>query len=147
MRQKGLQWPIGGSGPGRGNLAKLRALAPDRGQLVYYDREDAPGPRQSKYVLSPTADPASLESLLTASLGVRGVVTKVRYLYMVGNTRIHLDQVEGLGDFLELESVLGPGHSAGDGERAVSELMDRLGVADDDLIDVAYIDLLERGSA
>ena len=126
---------------------KLRVLAPDRGQLVYYEREDTPGPRQSNYMVSPTADPTSLESLLSASLGVRGVVSKVRFLYMVGNTRIHLDQVEGLGHFLELESVLGPGQSAKDGEQAVSDLMDKLGITEDALIDVAYVDLLERRQA
>jgi len=122
---------------------KLRVLAPDRGQLVYYEREDAAGPRQSDYLIAPTADPVSLESLLSASLGVRGVVAKVRFLYIVGNTRVHLDQVEGLGHFLELESVLGPGNDATDAERAVSALMREFGIVEDDLIDVAYIDLLQ----
>ena len=126
---------------------KLRVLAPDRGQLVYYEREDAAGPRRSNYAVSPIADPASMEALLTASLGARGVVSKTRYLYIVGHTRVHLDQVEGLGRFLELESVLGPGHDEKDGQRAVSELMGRLGIAEDDVIDVAYIDLLEHASA
>jgi predicted adenylyl cyclase CyaB len=126
---------------------KLRVLAPDRGQLVYYEREDAAGPRRSNYVVSPVADPTSTETLLTVSLGVRGVVSKTRYLYIVGHTRVHLDRVEGLGHFLELESVLGPDHSEDDGQGEVSELMARLGIAEDDLIDVAYIDLLELTSA
>ena len=125
---------------------KLRVLAPDRGQLVYYEREDAAGPHRSNYAVSPVADPTSMEALLTASLGVRGVVSKKRYLYIVGHTRVHLDNVDRLGRFLELESVLGPGHNEDDGLREVSELMVRLGIAEDDLVDVAYIDLLELTS-
>jgi predicted adenylyl cyclase CyaB len=84
-----------------------------------------------------------METLLAASVGVRGVVSKTRYLYIVGHTRVHLDEVEGLGRFLELESVLGPDHGEDEGQRAVSELMAKLGIAEDDLIHVAYIDLLE----
>jgi predicted adenylyl cyclase CyaB len=126
----------------RGRL-KLRVLAPDRGQLVYYERVDLPGPKPSRYLISEVDDPGSMEAVLSASLGVRGVVSKVRLLYLVGHTRIHLDQVEGLGRFLELEAMMSPGQSAAEGEQIVSELLAELGIGDDDLIDVAYIDLLE----
>jgi hypothetical protein len=61
-------------------------------------------------------------------LGVVGVVRKTRTLYLVGQTRVHLDEVEGLGPFLELEVVLAPGQSAADGERIARDLMGRLGV-------------------
>ena len=61
----------------------------------------------------------------------------------VGNTRIHLDQVEGLGPFMELEVVLGPGQSDAEGQAIATELMETLGIAETDLIEVAYIDLLE----
>jgi predicted adenylyl cyclase CyaB len=125
---------------------KLRMLAPNTGQLVYYERPDQAGPKQSDYILSATSDPATLEEALTAALGIRGVVSKVRYLYLVGSTRIHLDQVEGLGCFLELEVVLGPDQSAEEGEAVAVDLMSRLGVDEADLIDVAYVDLLERGA-
>ena len=46
---------------------------------------------------------SSVDQLLTAALGVRGQVIKTRTLYIAGQTRIHIDQVQGLGDFLELE--------------------------------------------
>jgi adenylate cyclase class IV len=126
---------------------KLRVLAPDRACLVYYERNDASGPRPSAYCLSETSDPDSLEHVLSTALGIRGEVRKVRTLYMVGNTRIHLDAVEGLGDFMELEAVLGPKQTAEAGHAAVRELMQKLKIDEQDLIDVAYIDLLERESA
>jgi len=125
---------------------KLRVLAPDRAHLVYYERADVSGPRRSDYNISDMPDPESLEKVLSACLGVRGVVSKVRSLYKVGNTRIHLDQVEGLGCFLELEAVLGPDQTAEQGQEIVSDLMAKLGIAKADLIDIAYIDLLEGGS-
>lgn len=122
---------------------KLRVLAPDRGQLVYYEREDTSGPRASHYVILETPAPESLKGLLSAALGTRGTVRKERLLYRVGSTRIHLDEVEGLGTFVELEVVLGPGDSAEEGEAVAAEMMERLGIEQDDLVRVAYIDLLE----
>ena len=127
----------------RGRL-KLRVLAPERGQLIYYERSDATGPRESNYMISETAHPDSLEQVLSVALGVRGVVRKTRYLYMVGHTRVHLDQVEGLGSFLELETVLEPGQTVEQGQQIVSQLMAKLGVRGTELIDVAYVDLIER---
>lgn len=122
---------------------KLRVLAPDRGQLIYYERADAAGPKRSEYFVSPTDDPASLKAVLAPCLGIRGVVRKRRSLYLVGNTRVHLDEVEGLGSFLELEVMLGPGQSAEEGQATALELMAKLGVQECDLIEGAYMDLLE----
>jgi predicted adenylyl cyclase CyaB len=126
----------------RGRL-KLRVLDPKMGQLVYYERQNHAGPRASHYQISVTAEPELLERVLSAALGVRGTVDKRRYLYWVGNTRIHLDEVDGLGHFLELEVVLDRGQSEEQGTEAALALMARLGVSAEDLIDVAYIDLLE----
>lgn len=128
---------------------KLRTLAPDCGQLIYYERPDTTGPKASHYLIATTSEPHALETLLAAALGVRGVVRKTRRLYLAGPTRIHLDRVEGLGDFLELEVVLEPPGGGTveediDGEAIAADLMRKLGVREDDLIDVAYIDLLER---
>jgi predicted adenylyl cyclase CyaB len=126
---------------------KLRILAPSQGYLVYYERVDASGPRASDYYVSATSDPQSLEHILSAALGVRGQVHKVRTLYLVGHTRIHLDKVEGLGHFVELEAVLGPGQTAEEGRAMVDDLMVKLEIGEGDLIDVAYIDLLEQRSS
>jgi predicted adenylyl cyclase CyaB len=87
-------------------------------------------------------DPASLGAVLAAALGVRGVVRKRRRLYLIGRTRVHLDRVEGLGDFIELEVVLGEGEAVSRGEVVAAELADRLGIARSDLVRGAYLDLL-----
>jgi adenylate cyclase class IV len=62
---------------------------------------------------------------------------------MVSQTRMHLDDVEGLGQFLELEVVLSPGQGDAEGQAIAEELMNRLGVERSDLLEGAYIDLLE----
>ncbi len=123
---------------------KLRVLSSHRGELIYYERQDAAGPRRSNYLISTTGDPDALKTVLAAALGIRGVVRKQRLLYMVGNTRIHLDQVEGLGPYLELEVMLGPSQTEADGKAIADELMAKLGIAKTDLVKVAYIDLLEQ---
>jgi adenylate cyclase class IV len=65
-------------------------------------------------------------------------------LFTVGRTRVHLDSVSGLGDFLELEVVLGEGESLEAGKREANELMTRLCVEPSQLVEGAYIDLLQR---
>jgi predicted adenylyl cyclase CyaB len=122
---------------------KLRQLAADHGQLVYYERPDQEGPKRSNYQIFETGDPAGLKTTLSMALGVRGVVRKTRYLYLVGQTRVHLDEVEGLGNFMELEVVMRPGQSDAEGQAIATELMTRLGVQEADLLEGAYMDLLE----
>jgi predicted adenylyl cyclase CyaB len=122
---------------------KLRQLAPDHGQLVYYERTDTSGPRRSNYHIFETSDPESLKAALSLALGVRGVVRKRRYLYLVGQTRVHLDEVEGLGEFMELEVVLRPEQSDAEGQAIARDLMTRLGIREEDLLEGAYMDLLE----
>ena len=67
---------------------------------------------------------------------------KHRTLYLVGRTRVHLDRVEGLGDFLELEVVLGEDESAAEGEAEAWALMARLEISPRQLVETAYVDLL-----
>ena len=122
---------------------KLRQLEPQHGQLVYYERTDAAGPKRSEYILTETADPSALKTALTAALGVRGVVRKTRYLYLVGQTRVHLDEVESLGQFMELEVVMRPDQTEAEGRSIANNLMRKLGVAENDLLEGAYMDLIE----
>ena len=89
------------------------------------------------------AAPDSLRNLLTQAFGIRGVVRKNRTLFLVGNTRVHLDEVEGLGSFMELEVVLGPEEGEAEGQAIAVDLMARLGIKESDLVEQAYIDLLE----
>lgn len=123
---------------------KLRELAPDHAQLVWYTRADDSGPKRSDYQIYETGDPAQLKSTLTLALGVRGVVKKIRYLYLAGQTRIHLDDVEGLGHFMELEVVMHPGQSDMEGQAVAEELMNKLGITPGDLLNGAYMDMIEK---
>ena len=127
----------------RGRL-KLRALSADAGQLIFYRRPDQAGPKESFFVISPTASPDSLREALSLAYGQAGRVRKHRTLYLVGRTRVHLDRIEGRGDFLELEVVLSEGEDSGPGLDEAHRLMAALGVAADQLVDVAYVDLLAR---
>jgi predicted adenylyl cyclase CyaB len=125
---------------------KLRDFGDGRGELIQYDRPDQAGPKQSRYILIPTDDPEGMRRALAAALSIRGEVIKRRRLYLIGNTRIHFDQVEGLGDFIELEAVVGPEQSAQAAQQSAEYLMKQLEIQPTDLIDAAYIDLLECGS-
>jgi predicted adenylyl cyclase CyaB len=123
---------------------KLRVLAPDYAQLVYYSRPDQGGPKRSDYHFTATNDPDGLKHILALAYGVRGVVRKTRYLYLAGQTRIHLDDVEGLGYFMELEVVLQAGQSDAEGQAIAEELMRRLGIREEALLEGAYVDLIEQ---
>ena len=70
-------------------------------------------------------------------------VKKTRWLYMVGQTRVHCDTVEGLGDFMELEVVLEDDQSVEDGQKIADDLMSQLGIDQTKLIKCAYMDLLD----
>lgn len=125
---------------------KLRLLAPDRAQLIYYLRSDQEGPKRSDYHIFETPDPENLKRVLELAYGIGGVVRKTRYLYMVGQTRVHLDDVERLGQFMELEVVMREGQSSAEGEEIAAGLMTSLGVERSDLLKGAYMDLLESAS-
>jgi predicted adenylyl cyclase CyaB len=85
---------------------KLREIDTTSAELIYYDRPDDPAVRISRYHIAPVTDPAALKRLLSAALGIRAVVRKRRELFLYENVRIHLDTVEKLGNFIELEAVL-----------------------------------------
>lgn len=125
----------------RGRI-KLRALSATEGQLIFYRRANQAGPKESRFVISPTASPDSLRDALALAYGSAGRVRKHRTLYLVGRTRVHLDRVESLGHFLELEVVLADGESPDAGVKEARALMTALGLGDDQLIDGAYVDLL-----
>ncbi len=123
---------------------KLRELGPQHGQLVYYLRQDSAGPKHSDYKIFETDNPAELKIIMAQAYGVRGVISKVRYLYMVGQTRIHLDDVLGLGKFIELEVVLRSDQTDEQGQAIAEDLMRKLGIREADLIEGAYMDLMEK---
>lgn len=125
---------------------KLRRFADGTGELIQYARPDRRGPSTSEYVLAPTADPDALRDALARALGEAGEVVKRRRLWLAGRTRIHLDDVAGLGHCMELEVVLRPDEDPDAGRAEARALMARLGVTETDLIDKAYVDLLNGGT-
>ena len=125
---------------------KLRCFPDGTGVLVAYDRPDSSGPKLSDYLLAPVPDAAACEAALARSLGVRGIVEKKRAIAIVGQTRIHLDEVRHLGLFLELEVVLHPDQEHQAGEAIATNLMRDLQIHPADLLETAYIDLLEQRS-
>lgn len=126
---------------------KLRTFSESYGELIFYRRSNQAGPKESFYVRSQTAEPASLRETLSLAYGETGRVRKHRTLYLVGRTRVHLDQVEGLGHFLELEVVLSDGESSQAGVEIAHHLMRQLGVESAQLIEEAYVDLLGEQNA
>jgi predicted adenylyl cyclase CyaB len=127
----------------RGRL-KLRVLQNGPAQLIHYERPDQPGPKRSNYHVFQTDDPENLKTTLFRAFGILGVVRKERLLYLVGQTRVHLDNVSGLGHFVELEVVLRPGQSDAEGQEIARDLMARLDIREEDLLEPAYIDLLQQ---
>ena len=87
-----------------------------------------------------------MKLVLERAYGIRGVVKKTRYLYLAGQTRIHVDDVEGLGQFMELEVVLREGQGDAEGQAIAEGLMASLGVERADLLEGAYMDLIENPS-
>jgi adenylate cyclase class IV len=130
---------------GLGRL-KLRQTAGRSAELIHYDRPDAPWPRESLYTFYCTDLPDPLKEVLTKALGVRAVVRKRRTLYLIGQTRVHLDQVEGLGEFIELEVILDSGQDIQYGTVVAEDLMLKLGITKQDLVANAYVDLLLKGA-
>ena len=123
---------------------KLRQFADGSAELIHYHRPDTNAAKASDYVRVPAADPAALREALARGCGVAGRVRKSRWLLMSGHTRVHLDRVEGLGDFLELEVVLGEGQSDGDGVAVAQQLLRDLGLQHAPQEAGAYLDLLAR---
>jgi predicted adenylyl cyclase CyaB len=120
---------------------KLREIDGEEAQLIHYHRPDQAEPHASDYVIAPVADPAVLKEALGRALGIRTVVEKQRDLYLWGHTRIHLDDVTGLGSFLELETVL-TDQTEEEAGRECREVQVALGIGEGDLIAGSYADLL-----
>src|SRR5262249_1113794 len=102
------------------------------------------GPKLSEYSLLPIDQPGEMRNLLGQALGIYGEVRKRRLVYLAGQSRIHFDEVERLGSFLEVEVVLRPEQTIAEGERIATTLRRELEVRDEDLIEVAYIELLRQ---
>jgi len=121
---------------------RLRELGAGQSELIFYHRADVTGAKQSDYETTPVADAAALKTVLREALGETATVEKTRVPYLVGQTRVHLDTVVGLGTFLELEVVLRPDQSPSEGYEFAADLMRRLGIGGSDLVATADADML-----
>ena len=122
---------------------KLRVLSIKKGQLIYYERPDEPGPKVSSYQIYETNTPNKLIEVLDSSYGIRNIVRKTRHLYVYKRTRIHMDYVDNLGEFIELEVIMGRNDNHSNGKEEARSLIKKLEIDDEDLINSSYIDLLE----
>ena len=123
---------------------KLRVLSINKGELIYYERPDDTGPKLSSYQIYNTNSPNKLIEVMKSSYGIRNIVRKERHLFIYNRTRIHMDIVDSLGEFVELEVVLGRSDSIKKGEEEAEFLINRLGISKKDLIASSYIDLIEE---
>lgn len=129
---------------------KLREIAPEDGspaaELIAYQRPDQSGPRWSTYRRLPLSpdDAGSLKQMLTETVGESVVVAKRRRVAIQGRSRIHLDQVEGLGAFLEIETVAGDGDDAAGIDQELRATLEWLGVdpAREESSEGSYADLM-----
>jgi adenylate cyclase class IV len=122
---------------------KLRVFGDGRSELISYDRDDTPEARASEYSLHATSDASTLDEVLSRALSRTGSLEKSRRLLIHGNTRIHLDDVVGLGRFVELETVI-HGRTESEAEREHGEVIRALGLGALERISVGYVDLMNR---
>jgi predicted adenylyl cyclase CyaB len=126
---------------------KLRVLGDGHGELIAYARSGHGATMRSDYLIYSTETPEELRRVLARSLGEGVVVRKRRRVYLVGQTRVHLDEVVDLGSFLELEVVLRPDQHPEEGREIAGELMERFGIRRSDLLFRPYAELLARESS
>ncbi|NOY05866.1 MAG: class IV adenylate cyclase [Chlorobi bacterium] len=121
---------------------KLREVEGKWGEIIFYHRADTSGARESLYRITPEPDPEGMRALLSSALGVKVTVSKTRTLYLLGSTRIHIDEVEGLGSFVEIEDVVSGDEDEEISSRRVEELAAHLGLDFARAVPVSYADLL-----
>jgi predicted adenylyl cyclase CyaB len=125
----------------RGGL-KLREETPGRPHLIQFERASEPQQRESRYRITKVDDAEALRSVLTAAIGITVVVCKIRRLFLWRHVRIHLDTVERLGNFIEIEAVAPTGSDLAEEYALVQTLRERLGITDERLVSRGYAEQL-----
>jgi predicted adenylyl cyclase CyaB len=123
-----------------GGRLKLRETAGFQAELIFYQRDEQRVGRPSDYDIARSADAAALRSVLARALGVLATVKKRRTLLVLDSTRIHLDNVEGLGSFIELETAVAQDEAGA--QRRIDALVSALGFDWDDCLRASYLDLI-----
>lgn len=127
---------------------KLRESSSGKHWLIGYSRADLAEARRSQYRLTPVPNPGALKATLSRQWGVKAVVVKRRRWFLwEGRVRIHLDQVEGLGSYLEFEALLDPERPAYDESAAtldVARLSHDFGLTPRDFVAESYATLVQQ---
>jgi len=114
-------------------------------ELVYYERENIAGPKRSDVFILKVPKPAFFKALLGKALQVRATVDKTREIYRYRGTKIHLDRVEGLGNFVEFErETTADPELMKKNEQKLKTLMEKLGISPESLVKLSYGDLIQR---
>jgi predicted adenylyl cyclase CyaB len=111
-------------------------------QLIGYARPAIAGQRESRYRIVEVANGEALMETLADTLGIRAVVAKSRHLFTLDATRIHLDEVEDLGNFIEIEAVAPPESDLSEEVEQVNRLRSALEIREGDLVAGSYCDLM-----
>ena len=122
---------------------KLRRQRGAWDYLVFYRRPGLKGPKISDYRIVPLTAAAPVLRRFSKLLGVLKKVVKKRIVCLTGWTRIHFDEVKGLGRFIELEVVLRRGEAPAKGRLEAGKLMALLNIKKRDLVSGAYADMIE----
>ncbi len=118
---------------------KLRETAGHQAELIFYHRDEEDSDRPSDYEIAHSREPEAIQELLSHALGVLAVVKKRRTLLTLDGSRIHLDNVGGLGHFLEFEVIVGSDEDAA--RQRIDWLIRELGFEWSDCIRASYLDL------
>jgi len=111
--------------------------------LIYYERHNTPGAKESNFQLMHVSDAKSLKEILTKSLGIKIVVRKKREIYFIKNVKFHIDEVEDLGNFAEIEaSDLYADISKEELQKQCDFYLTELKIKEEDLVSVSYSDML-----
>jgi len=111
--------------------------------LIYYERPNLPAPKSSQFQLVKVDNPKALKEALKNSLGVKMIVKKRREIYYIGNVKFHIDEIHGLGNFIEIEAgnVLAD-KSKEELQNQCEYYMKEFGIREEDLLSESYSDIL-----
>lgn len=124
-----------------GRLKLRETSVDDSGNLISYSRPNETESRISQYRLMPVSDVATLKQILRETLGILVTIEKRRELLIYGSTRIHLDEVDRLGAFVELETVIGD-QSPDEAWREHQFVREKIDLYSHEPVSVSYSDLM-----
>ncbi len=113
--------------------------------LIFYQRENKKGPKQSNVILYKTMPKSPLKKVLTSSLGIFKIVDKKREIYFIENVKFHIDKVKNLGSFIEIEAIDKTGEIGKEKLlKQCNQYLKLFNVSQPDLISKSYSDLLDK---